>query len=261
MTLAESRLDFYRRIQQDQYPCARWNLDNALEAYSFDNEWARKELAKRRSDSIKVGESESQSACAQADFYQSCADATHVVGDVVTGGAHRNVQQFVNELKHNNPGKASLEFVKGGAKVAWSAITAAPGEALKAAKLGVAARLPQGIRMPLGNWALSKKVIAAGVASAPAQKLSALALKRWPSLVATCKQSLSTAAKKLPGLTKNCKRYHKATKPVRDLKDNIEKWGTAAARETHTKCTPVAAIQKLQAMLSGPSHGSLNLKH
>lgn len=261
MTLAESRLDFYRRIQQDQYPCARWNLDNALEAYSFDNEWARKELAQRRSDSIKVGESEAQSACAQADFYQSCADATNVVGDVMTGGAHRNVQQFVNELKRNNLGKASLEFAKGSAKVAWSAVTVAPGEALKAAKLGVAARLPQGVRMPLGNWALSKKVIAVGVASKPAQKLNAMAIKQWPNFVATCKQRLSAAGKKLPGLMKNYKRYDKATKPIKDLKDNTEKWGTAAAKETHTKCTPVAAMKKLQAMLSGPSHGTVNVSH
>jgi len=261
MTLNESRLDFYRRVQQDQYPCARWNLDNALEAYSFDNEWARKELAQRRGDSIKVGESEAQSACAQADFYQSCADASNVVGDVVTGGAHRNVQQFMSELQRNHLGKASLELVKGGGKVAWSAVTAAPCEALKAAKLGVAARLPKGVRMPLGNWALSKKVIGAAVASKPAQKLNAMAMRKWPGFVATCKQSLTAASKKLPQWVRTFQRGDKASKPMRELVDNTEKWSKATAKETHTSCSPATAVKKLQAMLSGPKHGGLNFAH
>ena len=86
------------------------------------NPYARQQLQGARRTDVSLESSRSSTTQAEADVYQSCADATNFVGDVFTAGAHRNIPEMHQALADRDLRKFAIANVKFQAKVGGAAI-------------------------------------------------------------------------------------------------------------------------------------------
>jgi len=224
MDITASKAEFYRRTRADGFPTAEWNYDVALEAYSIDNEFARRELALRRRDRIKLEEGVAAQALAQADTYQACADAANVVGDVAAGGAQRNLQKAYEAAGKGHLVKASIETFKAAGHVALEATVSKPMEALKLARLGLLPKAAQ-VAAPVGRWSTAQRVVHSLAHSPRVQSLKPLALRGWSNLK---RYTPST----LKNLANQCVQAYPRFKPAKEFCAETFKWASAALKET-----------------------------
>lgn len=227
----EARLDFYRRLKEDHFPYSPMLMDTALEAYSYNNEYARAKLAQRRGADVGIGQSEAATAVATSDFYQSCADATDVVGDVVTGGAHRNLQKAAEEFHKGNYAKAAGRGLAAFTQVAVTAGTSVLGEMAESGKL---TQKLSG----LGNWKRSQQIVSAVSTLKVAPKLKPLAVGGW-----------KLVQKYAPKALEAYRQAKKAETPVHKWVSAVAEWGGAVQNQL-AKGNQPAAMRYLQKQLT-----------
>lgn len=192
--MQQAREQFYSDLKRGGMPYGPDSQLATLRAYAPVNEYARAQLRRMEQADLSLALSRETEQEISADRWGDVADATNVVGDVVTMGAHRDLQQAYDDIRHGQALKALQHTLMAGSKVVASAVLSKPGEALK--ELGVTGEVLQAGKSGAGSkaWPALKNMLGN---SRVGQALKPLSMRGWNkmySVVSAGKQLLQTRA-------------------------------------------------------------------
>lgn len=228
----KSRDEFYQMLKEANLRYGR----SVLEAYAPVNDYARRALARDRATDISVesGNAEYETTCAQG--WENAAAVTDTIGDVVTLGAHRNLEKAYDCAAEGKRWEAAKQVMTGGAKVGASAVLAAPGKALGMVRGGLAARgMAEGAQgIKLANWPGCQRVVA-GLSDSRvvrgARALAGYGMEQWKNAKtfltsaseAFSKSKWARPARAAGAVARDCKNAHEA-------QETVEKWESTLAK-------------------------------
>lgn len=285
--MQQAREQFYSDLKRGGMPYGPDSQLSTLRAYAPVNEYARAQLRRMEQADLSLALSRETEQEISAERWGDAADATNVVGDVVTMGAHRDLQQAYDDIQQGQALKALKHTLMAGGKVVASAVLSKPGEALK--ELGVTAEVAQAGKVAAGSkaWPAFKNMVGN---SRVGQALKPLAIGGWNkmhSVVSAGKKLIQTQAwpavrncvgnsragqmlnPKILGAWKGMTNFVQSGRAAKLLKtandareghQTVGDWKNAAQKQRASHGIPSkTAIQRLQVhQLKNPTHHKLS---
>lgn len=266
----KSRSEFYQMLQEGHMPYGPNTRRSTLEAYAPVNDFARRELARDRAADMAIEGSRAEYETTRAEVFESAAAVTDTVGDVVTLGAHRNLQSAYEHAADGQRWEAAKQVVAGTGKIAVSAVLAAPQKAIGMVRSGLAARSMAGAGqgLKLASWPRAQRVIAAASQSRLAQGARSLVsggVQRWKNAQTFLTNageafSKSNFARSAPVRTAGT--VAKGMKEMHEAQETTDKWN-ATLRKNQDQFHPKQAFQALGKLLqlNHTAHTGAALNH
>lgn len=252
----QSRQEFYQMLKEGHMPYGPNTRRSTLEAYAQVNDYARRELARDRAAEMGIEGSRAEYETARAELFESAAAVTDTVGDLVTLGAHRNLQSACDHACDGQRWEAAKQVVAGTGKIAVSAVLAAPQKAIGMVRSGLAARgvAGAGQGLKLASWPRAQRVIAAASQTRLAQGARALVsggVQRWKNAQAFLTHageafSQSNLARSAPVRTAGT--VARGLKEMHEAQETTDQW-SATLHKNQVQFHPKQAFQALGKLL------------